>query len=103
MKRVKRRYLAVAVDCEVLPSERDILDGVWLSLTRLYGEVGASTSGFVLIGFDAERKVAVLRVNLSCLLSFRASLAAVISIAGASAGLRVLAVSGTLKALYSRY
>jgi len=55
-----------------------------------------------LISFDAERKVAVLRVSLVCLPQLRASLAAVTSVAGVAASLHVLVVSGTLKALFSR-
>ena len=43
MKRVKRRYLALQLECEVLPTEREFIDAVWASVTKLYGEVGAST------------------------------------------------------------
>ena len=101
MKRVKRRYLAVQLDCEGVPGERDFLDAVWFSLTRLFGEVGASQSGLALISYDLERKRAVFRVNLVCLMKLRSSLAAVNSVTGTSVALHVLAVSGTLKALYS--
>lgn len=103
MKRVKRRYIAVKLDCESAPAERELLDAVWLSLTRLYGEVGASQSGLALIAYDLEHNVAVFRVMLACLMQLRASLAAVTSVAGASVSLHVLAVSGTLKALYSGF
>jgi RNase P/RNase MRP subunit POP5 len=101
VKRTKRRYIAVQLDCDGVPAERELLDAVWASITRLYGEVGASLSGLALISFDAERKVAVFRVNLVSLMPFRASLAAVTSVAGAPVSLNVLAVSGTLKALYA--
>jgi ribonuclease P/MRP protein subunit POP5 len=101
VKRTKRRYLAVQLDCEGVLSERELLDAVWASLTRLYGEVGASLSGLALIAFNVERKVAILRVNLVCLMQLRACLAAVVSVAGASVALHVLGVSGTLKALYA--
>jgi RNase P/RNase MRP subunit POP5 len=77
------------------------MDAVWASHTRLYGEVGASLTGLTLINVDAERKVFVVRVLLAAMPSVRASLAAVTSVAGASAALHVLAVSGTLKALYA--
>jgi len=101
VKRVKRRYLAVQLDCEGATGERDLLDSVWFSLTRLYGEVGASQSGLALITWDVERKVAVFRVALACLPQLRASLAAVTLVAGVCVSLHVMAVSGTLKALYS--
>jgi len=101
LKRVKRRYLALQLECEEVPSEREFVDAVWAAVTKLYGEVGASLTGYALIGFDVERKVAVLRVSLAALNMARASLAAITSVGGKEASVHVLAVSGTLKALYS--
>jgi ribonuclease P/MRP protein subunit POP5 len=101
LKRVKRRYLALQLECEILPSERDFMDSVWSAVTKLYGEVGASLTGMALINFDGERKIFVVRVSLASLLMVRASLATVTSVAGRCASVRVLAVSGTLKALFS--
>jgi RNase P/RNase MRP subunit POP5 len=101
MKRTKRRYLAVQVECERVPSEWDLMDAVWASLTRLYGEVTASLAGLALINFDAEHKLAVIRVGLVVFPQFRASLTSVTSVAGMPAGLHVLAVSGTIKALFA--
>ena len=101
MKRVKRRYLAVQLEVEGLPREREFMDALWASVTKLYGEVGASLSGLVLINFDGERKIFVIRTLLVSLPMVRASLAAVTVMAGKPAAVHVLAVSGTLKALYS--
>ena len=101
MKRIKRRYLALQLECEVLPSEREFMDALWAAVTKLYGEVGASTTGLTLINFNAERKVFVIRTSLVSLPSVRASLAAITSVAGKEAAVHVLAVSGTLKALYA--
>lgn len=101
MKRVKRRYLALQLECEVMPAEREFIDAVWASVTRLYGEVGASLTGLALIEFNLERKVAVLRVSLAALNMVRASLATITNVGGKEASVHVLAVSGTLKALYS--
>ena len=102
MKRVKRRYLAMQLECEAMPEEREFIDAVWAAVTKLYGEVGASLTGLALIEFGVERKVAVLRVSLASLGMVRASLAAVTNIAGREASVHVLGVSGTLKALYAR-
>jgi ribonuclease P/MRP protein subunit POP5 len=99
LKRTKRRYLALQLDCEGVPSEREIMDAIWASVSKLYGEVGASLTGLALIDFDVERKVVVIRASLASLLSVRSSLAAVTCVAGKAASLHVLAVSGTLKAL----
>jgi RNase P/RNase MRP subunit POP5 len=102
LKRVKRRYLALQLECEGMPAEREFIDAVWAAITKLYGEVGASLTGLALIDFNEERKVAVLRVSLATLSLVRASLAAITSIADREAAVRVLSVSGTLKALYAR-
>ncbi len=102
MKRVKRRYLALQLECEGMPAEREFIDAVWTAVTKLYGEVGASLTGLALIDFDGERKVAVLRVSLAALDMVRASLASITSVAGREMSVHVLGVSGTLKALYAR-
>lgn len=101
MKRIKRRYLALQLESESLPSEREFMDALWASVAKLFGEVGASLSGLVLINSDSERLVFVIRVSLVSLSLVRASLAVVTVVAGKPAALHVLAVSGTLKALYS--
>jgi len=101
LKRVKRRYIALRLECDGLPSEREFMDAVWAAVTKLYGEVGASLTGLSLINFDGERKVFVVRTSLVSLAMVRASLATVTAVAGKVASLNVLAVSGTLKALYT--
>ncbi|MCL2477287.1 Rpp14/Pop5 family protein [Candidatus Bathycorpusculum sp.] len=101
MKRTKRRYLALQLECEGLPSERELMDALWDSVTKLYGEVGASLTGLSLIDFNTTRKVVVIRVLLASLPSVRAGLAAVTSVAGVEASVHVLSVSGTIKALFS--
>ncbi len=89
------------LDCDGIPDERELLDAVWASVTKLFGEVGASQTGLALITFDAERKVAVIRCSLVSLPFVRASLASITSVAEKAASLHVLAVSGTIKALFS--
>ena len=89
------------MECEVLPAEREFIDAVWASVTRLYGEVGASQTGLALINFDVERGVAVIRVLLASLNMVRASLATITAVTGKEACVQVLSVSGTLKALYA--
>lgn len=101
MKRVKRRYFAVQLESEGLPSEREFMDAVWASVTKLYGEVGASLAGLALINFDGEHKIFVVRTSLASLPMVRASLAAVTAVAGKAASVHVLSVSGTIKALYA--
>jgi ribonuclease P/MRP protein subunit POP5 len=101
LKRVKRRYIALQLESEGLPSEREFMDAVWGAVSKLYGEVGASLTGLALINFDGERKIFVVRTSLASFGMVRASLVTVTAVAGKSASVHVLAVSGTLKALFS--
>jgi RNase P/RNase MRP subunit POP5 len=79
------------------------MDAIWASVTKLYGEIGASLTGLTLIDFDSVRKVVVIRVLLVSLPSVRAGLAAVTSVGGLEASVHVLSVSGTLKALFQTF
>jgi RNase P/RNase MRP subunit POP5 len=99
---VKRRYLAIQLEMDGVPSEKELSDAVWSSVVRFYGEVGASLTGVALISFDISCKVAVVRVSLEMLDSVRASLACITSVAGKGAAVHVLAVSGTIKALFEK-
>jgi len=99
MKRQKRRYLALRLDVESAPGDRDFLDAVWSSVTRLVGEVGASLAGLALVRYDIEGKTAILRVNLEAVDNVRAAVAAMTVLGGKAAAVHVVAVSGTIKAL----
>ncbi len=101
MKRVKRRYFALQVESDCPFSDREVLDAIWFSLTRLYGEHGASLTNMVLISYDSERKIGVLRANLGVMDEVRASLASITSISGKAAAVHVIGVSGTIKALHA--
>ncbi|MCW4006989.1 MAG: Rpp14/Pop5 family protein [Candidatus Bathyarchaeota archaeon] len=102
LKRVKRRYIALQLDIQCMPAEREFMDAVWGSVTRLYGEFGASFAGLVLIDYVPEHKLAMLRVNLCAADSTRVALATIRSIAEHDAAVHVLAISGTIKALRNK-
>ncbi len=102
MKRVKRRYLALQLDSDGLPSRKEFIGAVWDAVTKLYGEHGASQTSLALIDYDMEKKTAVLRTNLATLNLVRASLATITSIAGNEAAVHVTAISGTIKALHQK-
>jgi RNase P/RNase MRP subunit POP5 len=100
LKRVKRRYLALQLDVESLPSEYEFMNAVWAAVTRLFGEYGASMASLALISYDCEHKSAIIRANLGVVDDVRAALATLTSFgAGKQAAVHVLAVSGTIKAL----
>jgi RNase P/RNase MRP subunit POP5 len=99
MKRAKRRYLALQLEYEGVPNERELMETIWGSVTKLFGEVGASLTGLVLINLDVEHKIAVVKCSLISLPSVHASLATITQVASKDAAVHVLAISGTLKAL----
>ena len=99
MKRVKRRYLALQVDSDGVPSQKEFMDAVWSAVAKLYGEYGASQTSLALIDYDIEKKTVVIRTSLATLDLVRASLASITSVAGREAAVHVLAVSGTIKTL----
>jgi ribonuclease P/MRP protein subunit POP5 len=102
LKTIKRRYLAIQIEMETVPNEREFLDAVWTALTRLFGEVGASKASLALINYDVDQKLAILRTNASVADNLRASIATITSICGKAATLHVLAVSGTIKSLHAK-
>jgi RNase P/RNase MRP subunit POP5 len=90
--------LALRLDIDCLPSKHDFMQAVWGVVAKLYGEVGASLAGLILIEYDDE-KSAILRANLTSLDKVRAALATLTAIGGEDAAVHVLCVSGTIKAL----
>lgn len=103
MKRIKRRYLALQVDSDGAISQREFMDAVWGAVTKLYGECGASLAGLSLIDYDAETKMAVIRVALTAVDLVRASLASITFLGGREVTVHVVTVSGTIKALRERF
>ena len=102
MKRTKRRYLALRLDSEAVPSQKEFSDAVWRAVGQLFGEVGASLTGLALIDYCVEEKLAVVRTSLVTVDMVRAALASITCVAGKEMAVHVLAVSGTLKSLYGK-
>ena len=99
IKRVKRRYLLLKIDSALPVEEGDLKDTVWNSITKLFGEYGASQAGLFFVRFDRERKEAVLRCSHKALEMVHASIVAVTIIRDEPTIIHVLRVSGTLRAL----
>jgi len=102
LKRAKRRYLALQIDSEGAPTPKEFMDAVWGAVTKLYGEYGASLTGLTLIEYSVEKKTAVIRTALATVNTVRTSLASITSVANREAAVHVIAVSGTIKALYEK-
>jgi len=81
----------------------ELVDGIWKAVMQLFGEYGASQAGMVLIEYIEQSGRGVVRCSHKALPMVKASLASIIKINGKSTAIRVLGVSGTLKALHKRY
>jgi len=98
-RRVKQRYLALKIESVESFEDEDIKDAVWNAVTQLFGEYGASQVGLFLVQCDRQRKVAVLRCSHKALEMVHASIVSVTKIGDKPVAMRVLRVSGTLRAL----
>lgn len=99
IKREKRRYLALEIESEQLFDEQVILDAVQASVLRLFGEYGASKTGLKMINYVPERCRLVIRCSHTMLEQVRAAIASTVEIDEKTVAVRVVGVSGTLKAL----
>ena len=102
LKKVKRRYLALTIDSSETFNSSEFIDAVWNSISKLYGERGASTVNLSLISFDGETKSVVLRAGHVSLELVKTALASITKIGNKPAAVHVLTVSGTLKALHKK-
>ena len=102
MKRTKRRYLALQVDCEGAHTPKEFIDAVWNAVTKLFGEYGASRTSLKLIDYNVEKKIAVIRTSLTTLGMVRSAVASITSIANSETTVHVKAVSGTIKSLQQK-
>ena len=99
IKREKRRYLALEVVIEQPQNERMIFEAVKASVHRLFGEYGASKANLKLIKYIPEKGQVIVRCSHKMLEEVRAAIISTMSINGKTAAIRVVGVSGTLKAL----
>ncbi len=99
MKRLKRRYIALQIEADQMPTEHDFIDALWATVTKMYGEYGASLASLALIKYECGTKFAIVRANLDFVDNVRAAFATLTSLCGHSAALHVTAVSGTIKSL----
>lgn len=96
---VRRRYLALKIDCEEPVEPKAVSDVVWNAFLRLFGEVGAGQAGLYMIEYDERKRFGVLRCSHKALPMVRAAIASITRIGGTPAAVHVIRVSGTLKAL----
>lgn len=102
LKRVKRRYLALKIDSDEVLDSKEVIDAVWSTICKLYGEHGASRTGLMLISYDTQKRLAVVRTVHDAVGMVRVAIASITKIQDKPAAIHVLRVSGTIKALYKK-
>lgn len=78
------------------------MDAICSAIIEIYGELGASQTWLSMIRYDAERRLAIIRVTNAASDMVRTALATIIQIGGKPASIHVIRVSGTIKALSRR-
>jgi len=99
LKRMRRRYLGLKIDCDEMLGSREFMSAVWDAVLRLYGEYGASRAALALIDYDAAKKLVILRTSHTTVGMVRAALASITKVHDRPVAVHVLAVSGTIRAL----
>ena len=96
---IKRRYLLLQIAGSDTIDEQVFMDAAWNAVLQLFGEYGASQTNLVLMKHNLKPNYAILRCSHKALDMVKASLASITQINGKPVAIRVLGVSGTLKAL----
>lgn len=99
--RERRRYIVFEVDAEEEVRNGELLATIRSSENSLFGDLGTSSNRLRLISFDG--RFGLLRCGHTRIEEARVILATVYSINRTRAALRVLGVSGTIKAAIEKY
>lgn len=97
--RDRRRYIAMEIEAEDAVSPRDLAAEIHSTYQSLYGDTGGAR--LKLVVFDG--RFGLLRCRNCHITEARTALATVHSIGGTRAAIRVLGVSGTIKAATEKY
>jgi len=87
------------VESDRLFHERDVMDAIWSMVYQLFGEIGASQTALNKIVWEDEKKILIVRCSHKMLEMVKAAVATVTVVDETDCVIRVLAISGTLKAL----
>jgi ribonuclease P/MRP protein subunit POP5 len=99
---VRQRYLALKAESAHPLEERDIMNALWDMVYQLYGEFGASQTALHQVSWDSETKTLIIRCSHKMLESVWAAVAVLTTIDDRHVAVRVVGVSGTLKALQKK-
>ena len=99
IKRDRFRYLALKLECEGNIPKTALIESIYYSILRLFGIYGLSHCRISLIEYAPDRKYAILRCRHKAIDLVRAALASITKINDEEVSVRILLVSGTIRAL----
>ena len=99
MRYLRRRYLALRTESTDCFDEVELMRGVWAMVYRLFGEYGASQTALTKISYDDPEHVLILRCSHKALDMVKAAVAAISYLDDKHIVFRIVAISGTLRAL----
>ncbi len=97
--RTKRRYVLFEVVSEGAPSDADVKKAAYSAMLSFLGEYGWSLASPKFIGYDAEKRLGIVRCSHTETEKVKAALALCSSVAGKKAALRLKKTSGTIAGL----
>jgi len=103
--RGRRRYLAYQIISEQKVLFQDLVNGIWHSVLNFLGEFGASEADLWVAKdiYDEKRQVGIIRCSHTSVEQIRTALALVDRIGDIRIVIKVLGVSGTIKATRMKF
>ena len=95
--RERNRYMTFRILCDAKPDRKAVVNAIWNSLLRLYGESGASETSLWVMDWADDKSKGIVKVNHKSVEKIRSALALVREVDGRPAAFHVLKTSGTLK------
>jgi ribonuclease P/MRP protein subunit POP5 len=100
--RERNRYITFEVSSDSLLERKPVVDAIWATLLRLFGEVGAAKTSLWVMDWEKEKKRGIIKVNHKNVKTLRQSMALIKEIDGKKASINTLTTSGTLKGARER-
>ncbi|MFH0862701.1 MAG: Rpp14/Pop5 family protein [Candidatus Altiarchaeota archaeon] len=100
--RERNRYIAFEVASDSSFERKPVVDAIWSSLLRLFGEVGAAKTSLWVMDWEKAKKKGIIKVNHKSVQTIRQCMAQVREIDGRKASINTLTTSGTLKGARKR-
>ncbi len=95
--RERNRYIAFEIISDSRFDRKPVVDAIWATLLRLFGEVGAAKTSLWVMDWEKEKMKGIIKVNHRSVDTLRQSMALVKEIEGKKASISTLTTSGTLK------